>query len=406
MSIGARGRTIQHGSFYVLLAMLPFSKAAIEIMFGVLLLGWVMERLDPATRAETVWARPSFRPLALAIGGFLAVCAASIAVSDFPMTSARGFVGKWLEYLMLFVMMADVGSRPGVARRGLVILACSAFAVVLQAVGQEWFVVPGPFQYHPALHYRRMTGPYENPIDLATYMMVVIPVLASYARVQATRGRWLLGILVMALIGCLARTEALGAWLALCIGVVVIISVDRTMRRIGIGLLVAVVVLAGAVLSRGGHLSDVTSWSDIGKVDRLVMWQAAVGMIRDRPILGHGVNTFMANYLDYWVGGERQPRYAHNCYLQVAAETGLVGLLAFTALLWLLFARLVAGLRRIRDDDRMILLGCLGGLLAFAVQAGIDTNFYSLRQAALFWTLAGFAIGIGERTGETVSGSV
>ena len=41
----------------------------------------------------------------------------------------------------------------------------------------------------------------------------------------------------------------------------------------------------------------------------------------------------------------------------------------------------------------MLLSGFLAGLLAFVVQAGIDTNFYSLRQATLFWTLAGLAVG-------------
>jgi len=139
---------------------------------------------------------------------------------------------------------------------------------------------------------------------------------------------------------------------------------------------------------------------DIGEQDRLVMWQAAWKMIQDRPVLGHGVNTFMSRYLDYWVGGERMPRYAHNCYLQVAAETGMLGLAAFLALLGLLFVRLLTGSQRGPPADQAQLAGLTAGLLAFALQAGIDTNFYSVRQAALFWVLAGLAIGFtacGER---------
>lgn len=137
-------------------------------------------------------------------------------------------------------------------------------------------------------------------------------------------------------------------------------------------------------------------------MDRWMMWQAAIRMIADRPWLGHGVNTFMANYLTYWVGGERQPRYAHNCYLQVAAETGLVGLAAFAWLLAALFFRLVRGLRASvgRGPEHSLLAGCLAGLVAFAVQAGYDTNFYALRQAALFWVLAGLACGLSLPRGE------
>ena len=148
---------------------------------------------------------------------------------------------------------------------------------------------------------------------------------------------------------------------------------------------------------RVGPLAKTYSLSDIGVQDRSAMWQSALNMIRDRPVFGHGVNTFMANYLTYWVGGERQPRYAHNCYLQMAAETGVVGLAAFGWLLWAIFARLFGTIRRVQSEEGFILLGLVVGLLAFAVHAAVDTDFYSLRQAALFWTLAGLAVGFSAR---------
>jgi O-antigen ligase len=140
------------------------------------------------------------------------------------------------------------------------------------------------------------------------------------------------------------------------------------------------------------------SLSDVGTKDRVFMWQTAWHMIQDRPVLGHGINTFMANYLTYWVGGEQQPRYAHNCYLQMAAETGLVGLAAFLWLLWLAFARMGRALTRApASGDRTILAGLVAGLLAFAIQAGYDTNFYAMRQVAIFWVLAGLAVGLSAR---------
>jgi len=91
------------------------------------------------------------------------------------------------------------------------------------------------------------------------------------------------------------------------------------------------------------------------------------------------------------------PRYAHNCYLQVAAETGFVGLAAFLALLGMLFWHLIRRAMRSEAQLAILLPGFIGGLLAFVVQAGVDTNFYSLRQAALFWVLAGVAVGLSEQ---------
>ena len=129
------------------------------------------------------------------------------------------------------------------------------------------------------------------------------------------------------------------------------------------------------------------------------MWQSALRMTWDRPILGQGVNTFMANYLHYWVGGQQQPRYAHNCYLQMAAETGLVGLGTFLWLLWSMVGLWRRAMRWMlsQDPPDFLLMGWTAGLTAFLVQAAVDTNFYSLRQAFLFWTLAGIATGLAAR---------
>ncbi|MBI2104131.1 MAG: O-antigen ligase family protein [Candidatus Omnitrophica bacterium] len=393
---------VQAGSLYALLFLLPFSKAAIEVAFGPLLLGWLIERLRPATRGDTLWRRASLRPLAAAVAGFLAACALSIAFSGHPQLSVRGFVGKWLEYLLLMVIAADVASRPRVAQRGVMALIAGSVFVLIEGVTQELFG-KGLFRGHligweGGSLYQRMIGPYENPIDLATYLMVVIPILAAFAMSRKGGIRWGLWGLLLSLLLCLARTQARGAWISLAVGGLIVAGWRAAPRRAGM-VLAAVALLAGGVLlmRQGRPLGDAVALHDIGTRDRWVMWQAAIGMIRDRPIVGHGVNTFMANYLEYWVGGERMPRYAHNCYLQVAAETGIVGLAAFLWLLAALFLRLGRAARRPPlDASRLLLVGICAGLAAFAVQAAIDTNFYALRQAALFWVLAGMAVGLSE----------
>ena len=383
----------QEGGLYVLLLLLPFSKASSEILFGVLLIGWLIERLHPATRRASLWWRPSFRPLALAILVYLAICALSIAVSDYPWKSVQGFIGKWLEYVLFGVIVADIGARPGVIRRSLLVVACSSLAVVVEALFQE-LRGTGLFCGYSLKMYGRMTGPYENPSDLATYLMTVTPVLLAYGLGRARSIRWLFAALMVLLIGCLGRTESVGAWLGFAAALVVLIVSQPSMRRLGLMIFAALVLVSVFWLAFTGHLGGKLSATNIGKVDRWMMWQAALGMIRDRPLLGHGLNTFMANYLHYWVGGEQLPRYAHNCYLQVAAETGLLGLTAFAALLWRWFARLATGLSALDALTRPLLLGLLAGLVAFALQAAFDTNFYSMRQATLFWVLAGLALGL------------
>ena len=395
-------RNIQAGGLYALLLLLPFSKASVEILFGVLLLGWGLERSRKASRRQTIWLDPALRPLALAIGAYMTVCTLSVLGSDFRYLSLRGLIGKWLEYLMFLVIIADIARKPGVAQRSLWMLAGSSSAVALYGLGQDAYVMwvralkqAGAITHYPAFIFQRMTGPYENPVDLATYLMVAIPVLLGLALSQRGRRRVGLFVLLGLLTLCVARTASLGAWIGLWIGLLVMSCCSASARRWGLLLLLGSVVGGGLFLQGTGRLKPVMSFSETGKIDRVAMWQAALNMIQDRPVLGHGVNTFMSNYLKYWVGGERQPRYAHNCYLQVAAETGLVGLATFLVLLWQLFVNLIDGWRRrAPPDERLFLLGLIGGLLSFAVHAAVDTDFYSLRQAALFWSLAGLAVGL------------
>ena len=394
-------RRAQEGSLYALLLLLPFSKAAVEVSFGILFLAWMVERLDPKTRADTLWLQPSFRPLGLALLGFLAACALSIPFSTHPRLSVIGFIGKWVEYLLFFVIVADVARRPGVVKRSLRVLVYSAVFVLLEAITQERYG-RGFFLQFRLDFFSRMTGPYENPIDLATYLMVIIPILWTFTIIRRKVLRWQVGGLLILLLVCFARTGAIGAWLGLCGGVLLIMATNSRSRKFGLVLLIAVVLGAVFVLGRQGHLGAL-SVSDIGAVDRMNMWRSAVQMIRDRPVLGQGLNTFMSNYLAYWVGGERQPRYAHNCYLQVAAETGLIGLLTFLVLLGLLFARLVRRLPHLHSNDQMILVGLTTGLFAFVLHAAVDTDFYSLRQAAMFWVFAGLALGLSARQNAQIS---
>lgn len=395
-------QVVQEGSWYVLLFLLPFSNAVIEVVFGVLLITWLLQRADPATRKETVWIRPTLRPILWGLGAFLISCALSIAVSRYPKLSLQGFVWKWSEYLLFLVIVADVACRGRVIVRSLGVLSGAALLVIVEVVSQE-VTGRGLLMRHALSVYDRMTGPYKNPTDLATYLMVIIPILLVFAlSLGRWRRRWLMGLMVILLL-CLARTESRGAWVGLGVGVACLLAHPGMLRRYAAALAVALVVTAVYCSYRTGHLSTFTSSSEVGNVDRGYMWQAALGMVKAHPVLGLGLNTFMANYLDYWVGGERMPRYAHNCYLQVAAETGLIGLGAFLWFLWHLFGRIIKAIRAAHSTQKLLLVGYCAGLMAFVVQAALDTNFYSLRQAALFWTLSGAAIGLSERTAEAAA---
>jgi putative inorganic carbon (HCO3(-)) transporter len=123
---------------------------------------------------------------------------------------------------------------------------------------------------------------------------------------------------------------------------------------------------------RGVHVTD----ENFAVVERLAHWQAALGMLSDHPLLGVGIGNYVPVYAGYALPGWKDPLgHAHNYYLHVAAETGLLGLGAY---LLLIFACFWQGWRALRGESGQrqgVVLGILGVLTAFAVHSLFD-NLY------------------------------
>ena len=82
----------------------------------------------------------------------------------------------------------------------------------------------------------------------------------------------------------------------------------------------------GALDVRGIYLTA----QNFSNVERLAHWQVAVDMMRDHPWLGVGFGNYGAYYeqyrLLYWVNALG---HAHNYYLNIFAETGAIGFVAY-----------------------------------------------------------------------------
>jgi O-antigen ligase len=88
----------------------------------------------------------------------------------------------------------------------------------------------------------------------------------------------------------------------------------------------AVVALAGALVPPfAGRVGDTVS--DVSRY-RLVVWRTSLGMIAARPLLGTGFGTFQTAY-DRVKPAQAMPEpFAYDLALNIAVETGLLGLLA------------------------------------------------------------------------------
>ena len=390
------------GVLLLFLFIIPFSNAAIEILFFPLFLTWIIGWHFPNSEPSGAWRSTAGRNILLALLCYLAVCSFSVPISTHPMHSLIGLFGKTFEYALFFLMAGDIANSPSVVQKGGKVLLLAAGWVGIYAVYQEWLIsrVPGlvidPIIPLPLL-YSKMVGPYRNPNDLATFLMVTLLILIAHLFDRPRVPQWHKWFLGLLLVGCLVRTTSRGAFLGFSAGLLFLLFFFPRQKWIRVGSAGMLVIVLILILAGKTSLKEVLFFSDRASLERRAMWNTAWSMIEARPILGHGLNTFMANYQSYAVTPTQGPAYAHNCFLQIAAETGILGLGFFLWFLALLLRSLWRSLRAHFDlqtsSVRAWLMGFTAALIAFLVQSAFDTQLYSLRQATLFWTLAGFSFG-------------
>jgi putative inorganic carbon (HCO3(-)) transporter len=111
-------------------------------------------------------------------------------------------------------------------------------------------------------------------------------------------------------------------------------------------------------------------------IERAAHWQAAWRMFAARPWLGVGVGQYATTYPAVAIPRWQDPLgHAHNFYLNVLAEGGLVGLLGYLAVQGAALAEAWRGARRLSGWERCLALGTLG-MLGHVLTHNLFDNLY------------------------------
>lgn len=125
---------------------------------------------------------------------------------------------------------------------------------------------------------------------------------------------------------------------------------------------------------------------------RAHFWSMTLEIIRDHPLLGTGLGAFGVVYTRYDTrNGAYRLEQAHNDYLQVVSDGGIIGLALG---LFFVIALFRMGLARCWSEDqfrRGIAAGALAGCFAALVHSFFDFTLHTTANALLFLTLAALA---------------
>ena len=238
----------------------------------------------------------------------------------------------------------------------------------------------------------------EGPLSANYFgqMLVVAAVLLFYVSTARTRRLAAIGIGLCLL--AIVYTMSRGSVLALAVAFVTMALLQRW--RIGVFLIAGLVVAISIVLvppqfkERWFELSNPTAKNevDLSTRQRLGENLAAVQMFEDHPLLGVGPGNFEVQYLRYApriaLDTREEPRQAHNLYLEVLAERGVVGALVFTIFMLATVAGAWRARRRFEGEEKAVAEAAFVALVAVLASA----LFLHAAYARYFWITVGFAL--------------
>jgi len=250
----------------------------------------------------------------------------------------------------------------------------------------------------------RAAGPIGDPNYFAQSLVLMLPLGMWLAR-RAVHGwaRLVMWACCGAMLVGIGITQSRGGMIALAVALTVLMAIELPRGKRAYILLVPVVAAGALYLSgtyeRVGAIADVVNpreaedFSIRGRTSEALV---AIDMFREQPLTGVGTDNYPPLYREYSVRfglDDRYPREPHNSYLEMAAESGILGVLTFVAML---VAALLAGLSSQRALRR---LGRVESGAAAAMVAGLA----GYMTAALFldqffpnylWLAFGMIIGL------------
>jgi O-antigen ligase len=367
------------------------------------------------------------------------------------LTSSLKEITKWLEFLIVLLLGAQYIRTRRQIWTLVVIICLAAISQAFMGYLQNFLDLgPANFVRNAGL---RVYGTFGQPNPYAGYINMTLTVAIALTLLgRSWKVHILAGFTTLLLAVAVYLSQSRGGEIALTVAVLFIVTLGipriRPLMRVGaIGALgVLGAYFAGIVPER--YLIPIMkilglisisfaspSPDDYSTAERLAHWIAGARMFLSHPFLGVGIGNYADAYPRYLITIFANPLgHAHNYYINIAAETGIIGLTAF---LLFLIATFIAGGRsfravsskymqlkaqrakpqsatstteadqtlarlRILTNDRALAVGILASLLSVCVHNMVD-NLYVHSMTSLFALLLVILIRLSGVTSDTGS---
>lgn len=332
---------------------------------------------------------------------FLTMVALGFAITPTP-DLAIATVGQLIAGVTIFFALIDYLDEPKriwLAASALTILGL-AFALVAPFTvnwsANKLFGLPAFYEaWWPHL------AEETNPNILAGALAPIVPIALALV-VQGERRRQILGSIALApILLILILLQSRGAIFGLAMGLVVWLALYNRwvlpFVPFGILAILAINNAMGAVSLANLFYGETNAGSPGTLLQRQDLWLQALFLIRQSPVLGIGLSGYPLIAPTAWPNSPMQPggspNHAHNLFLQLALDTGVLGLAAFTAILWLAL-RSVWAARHVQSH-RHLAIALFASLIVLIVHGLGDVIVWGTAKSSIvMWVLLAMAFTI------------
>ena len=253
-------------------------------------------------------------------------------------------------------------------------------------------------------------GSFVNRHDFAAYMemTIALPLGLMFAG-AVEKDRRLLYVTGIGLMGiALILSGSRGGLVALFGEIIFLIIITTKTKntkqlalKIGLATALVITIIAGSILIGGEssltRIADSASSEDFSS-SRFYIWSVTVKSIAANLPFGAGLGAFGAAYTPYDTqNGMETVEQAHNDYLQVLSDMGIVGAIIGA---FFLFWFLRAGFKSINVENRLrrgIALGAFAGCFAILIHSVFDFVLHITAIAVLFLALLALLVNSGDK---------
>lgn len=389
---------------YWSIVLMPFSmaisSAAVNIFMGLALACFLAKKIIKNEKF------PAKNPLNWPFLFFIIItCVSAYNSINYFDTFIGGIVRLFLYAMLVYVIMEEVKDKKHLQ----IITASMALGLILTSADELWQVFTGydfirGYAATINIGLVRATASFKDANTLGIYLSALAPVILGLT-LYYFRGIQKAAFICLSLLALAAvvLTYSRPALLAVYVALFFLGKVRKSKLLIRPLIILALIspFIAPKPVKDWAKEVEYNPIRFMCNDDRIAVYLNTFNMIKAHPVIGLGANTFMKNYKFYKNNPEyrnivtQDYMYAHNMYLHMAAEIGLLGLGIFFWLIFVLFSECAVIYKKAQDYFvKIFVLSLSAAIIAFLLNGLTESSLYSSRVALIFWFLTGLILSL------------